>query len=77
MTNIAIADIKVVDRHRIDFGDLESLATSMNKIGQLQPIVVTSALRLVAGGRRLGAAKSLGWLDIDAKIVEISRGDVP
>ena len=77
MTNIAIADIKVVDRHRIDFGDLESLATSMNEIGQLQPIVVTSALRLVAGGQRLGAAKSLGWLDIDAKIVEISRGDVP
>lgn len=70
MTAVAINDITVVDRHRTDLGDLDGLARSMKELGQLQPIVVTTNLRLVAGGRRLAAAKALGWLEIDAKIVD-------
>jgi ParB-like chromosome segregation protein Spo0J len=65
---IAIRDIKEVDRRRVDYGDLAGLAASMRDIGQLQPIVVTPDLRLVAGGRRLAAARSLGWMEIEAKV---------
>ena len=68
MTIISIADVRIVDRHREDLGDLTSLAESLAEIGQLQPIVVTSDLRLIAGGRRLAAAQTLGWDEIDAKI---------
>lgn len=70
MTTVAIAEISVIDRHRTNLGDLDSLAKSMKELGQLQPIVVTTELRLVAGGRRLEAAKSLGWTEIDANIVD-------
>jgi Domain of unknown function (DUF4326)/ParB/Sulfiredoxin domain len=65
---IPIADVVVKDRHRSDLGDLESLAASLRELGQLQPIVVSATYRLIAGGRRLAAAKSLGWTEIDAKI---------
>ena len=68
MTMIQISDVQVVGRHRGDLGDLSDLAESLRQIGQLQPIVVTSDLRLVAGGRRLAAAQSLGWQEIEAKI---------
>lgn len=68
MPMILTADVKVVDRHRSNHGDLGSLADSMREVGQLQPIVVTDDLRLVAGERRLEAARSLGWVEIEAKI---------
>jgi ParB-like chromosome segregation protein Spo0J len=54
------------DRHRGDVGDLDGLAESLRELGQLQPIVVTSDLRLIAGGRRLAAVQSLGWVEIEA-----------
>jgi hypothetical protein len=68
MTMIAISDVQVADRHRSDLGDLAGLADSLREVGQLQPIIVTSDLRLVAGGRRLAAAQSLGWTEIEAKV---------
>ncbi|WP_405059040.1 DUF4326 domain-containing protein [Kribbella sp. NBC_01505] len=67
---VALTDIKVVDRHRTNLGDVDSLASSMSEIGQLQPIVLTGELRLIAGGRRLAAARSLGWSQIEANVVE-------
>jgi ParB family chromosome partitioning protein len=66
---IAVSAVRVEDRHRVDVGDLGSLADSLRELGQLQPIVVTADLRLIAGARRLAAAKSLGWAAIDAKVV--------
>jgi ParB family chromosome partitioning protein len=65
---ISIADVRVKNRHRSDLGDLEGLVTSLRELGQLQPIVVSPDLQLIAGGRRLAAAKSLGWTEIEAKI---------
>jgi ParB-like chromosome segregation protein Spo0J len=65
---IQVRAVRVEDRHRSDLGDLESLAESLRELGQLQPIVVTSDLRLIAGGRRLAAARLLGWPEIEAKI---------
>jgi ParB family transcriptional regulator, chromosome partitioning protein len=65
---IQVCAVRVEDRHRSDLGDLEGLAESLRELGQLQPIVVTSDLRLIAGGRRLAAARLLGWSEIEAKI---------
>lgn len=61
--------IKVIDRHRKDFGDIDLLAASIADIGLLQPVVVTADLRLVAGERRLRAARSLGWTTVPTRIV--------
>lgn len=49
---------------------LAELAASMHEIGLLHPVVITSDYRLVAGLRRLLAAKQLGWESIDARVVE-------
>jgi ParB-like chromosome segregation protein Spo0J len=70
LSAVAISDIRVVDRHRTHLGDLDSLAESMRDLGQLQPILVTHELRLIAGQRRLAAARELGWTSIEAKVVD-------
>lgn len=50
-------------------GDVESLARSMRKLGQLQAIGVDESGLLIFGERRLRAAKSLGWDEIEARVV--------
>ena len=50
-------------------GDVESLARSMRKLGQLQPVGVDESGLLIFGERRLRAAKSLGWEEIEARVV--------
>lgn len=50
---------------------LEPLMQSMQKHGLLNPIVVTAAFELVAGYRRLSAAKALGWDKIEATVIDI------
>ncbi|SRR6266851_5457274 len=64
-----ISDIKVGKRFRKDLGDVDALAASINDLGMLQPIVVTKDHRLVAGVRRLKAAKKLGWGKIPVHVV--------
>jgi excisionase family DNA binding protein len=49
--------------HRRDLGDIEGLAASIAALGLLHPIVVRPDGRLIAGKRRLRAAKLLGWAD--------------
>lgn len=66
---ITISSIKVVDRVRDDYGDIEGLAASLRQGGLVQPIVVDEKMRLIAGGRRLKAATMLGWSEIDACIM--------
>jgi site-specific DNA-methyltransferase (adenine-specific) len=62
---IAITDVKVGIRIRKEYGDLESLASSINRHGQLQPIVITDENILIAGERRLEALKLLGAKEVD------------
>lgn len=68
MTRLALDGIKVGARHRRDFGDIAALAESLADVGLLHPVVVTADHRLVAGARRLAAARSLGWEDIDVTV---------
>ena len=71
--NIPIADIIVSKRIRKDPGDIESLAESLKHYGQISPIVISKKNVLIAGGRRLEAAKLLGWRTINAIISESSN----
>ena len=69
---IPIEDIKVKKRIRKEMGDIAALADSMKHFGQISPILITKENVLIAGGRRLEAARSLGWLTINAVVAEIS-----
>jgi ParB family chromosome partitioning protein len=51
-------------------GDIEALAESLKHYGQISPIVVSKKNMLIAGGRRLEAAKHLGWRTINAIVLE-------
>ena len=68
--NIPVDDIIVKKRIRQDSGDIESLADSLKRYGQISPIVISKKNVLIAGGRRLEAAKLLGWRTINAVISE-------
>lgn len=69
---VNISDIKVKRRVRKDLGDLDSLKTSLRTYGLLNPITLNSRYELVAGERRLEAAKQLGWTTINAQVLEIA-----
>jgi ParB family chromosome partitioning protein len=62
---------KVVTRRRVrrNLGDVTALAESLRKHGLLNPIVVTGENELIAGHRRLEAARKLGWARIPARVI--------
>lgn len=51
-STLPLNSIDVEGRVREDYGDLPSLMASIKKYGLIQPIVVTPANKLIAGGRR-------------------------
>ena len=69
---VQISDIVVKKRIRQELGDISSLAQSLKTYGQINPIIITKKNVLIAGERRLEAAKFLGWKSINAVKVEIS-----
>ena len=74
-----ISDIITGQRHRKNFGDVKSLATSIESVGLLHPIVVDAHGVLIAGERRIEAFKLLGRDEIPATRVDledITRGEV-
>lgn len=67
--SIAVDSIEVGERFRKDYGDVESLAESINQDGLLQPLVIDDEHRLLAGGRRYQAIKLLGWERVDCHYI--------
>lgn len=67
---IKISDIHIGNRIRRDGGDLSALMESMKRFGLLQPILIDSNSKLIAGYRRLLAARRLGWEFIDVRMIE-------
>jgi len=65
-----IDDIRVRRRIRKSLGDLASLMESMKAYGLLNPIVVNERHELIAGQRRLEAARKLGWRTVQVRVVE-------
>jgi len=68
---VPIDDIKIKRRIRKEMGDIGGLAESMKRFGQISPILITKKNVLIAGGRRLEAARALGWRTINAVVAEI------
>lgn len=77
---LSVVDIPVRSRP-LDDAAVQALSASMNMVGLLQPVVVQRArvmcggvfvpgYRLIAGNHRLAAAKQLGWVVIDAIVVD-------
>lgn len=58
------------ERFREDFGDIEGLADSIREKGILQPVTVSKEFELLAGERRLKAAKMAGLKKVPALIRE-------
>jgi ParB/RepB/Spo0J family partition protein len=75
--SLPIADIIIKDRQRSELGDVKDLADSIQKNGLIQPVVVNKDRRLIAGGRRIEAAKLLGWVNIPVAYLEtLSDGQI-
>jgi ParB family chromosome partitioning protein len=73
--DIPLEQIEVSDRRRQDYGDIGALAKGMKTVGLLEPIIVDrnskmDHYRLVAGERRLQAARMLKWRTIPANLLE-------
>jgi ParB family chromosome partitioning protein len=72
MMTMLISDIRVGEhRHRGDLGDIEALAESIRDIGLLHPVVFDQRNNLLAGRRRLEAARLLGWTSVAVRIMEV------
>jgi len=69
---VPVNDIKVRKRIRKELADVGVLAESMKRYGQISPILISKNNVLIAGQRRLEAAKLLGWRSINAVISERS-----
>ena len=67
---IQVDEIRIRKRIRKDPGDLRPLMESMRKHGILNPIVITTQNVLVAGYRRLEAAKRLGWQSVPVQVID-------
>jgi N6-adenosine-specific RNA methylase IME4 len=65
--------IRMGKRHRRDLGDIDALAATIAEVGLLHPVVVRPDGLLVAGERRLRAAKRLGWTDIPVTVVDLEQ----
>lgn len=72
---VNINDIKIKKRVRRDLGDLEPLKESLRTYGLLNPITLNNKYELIAGERRLQAAKQLGWTNINA-VVQNNLSDI-
>lgn len=70
--SVLIASITVnrADRQRRELKNIPELAESFQRIGQINPIVITQDHLLVAGERRLAAAELAGWTHINIQFVE-------
>lgn len=67
---IPIEKIKVGDRIRKDFGDIKELAEDIEENGLINPPVINKEYVLLAGERRVKACKSLGWEQIEVRMMD-------
>lgn len=70
--SVKINDIVIGQRVRKDMGNLADLAASIQQHGLLHPVVIKPDNTLIAGHRRIEAAKLLGWTDIPVTVIEVA-----
>jgi ParB family chromosome partitioning protein len=67
---VPLESIVTKRRLRKELGDIDGLMESLRKHGQLSAILISRRYELVAGFRRLEAARRLGWRTINAEFVD-------
>ena len=70
---ILISDIKFSRRIRKDIGNITRLKDSIESHGLLQPVIINQNNELLAGYRRIEAAKKLGWKEVEVTVVRTSN----
>jgi len=68
---MSLAAIRVENNVRSDIGDVTALAESIRQHGIIEPLVVTSDGRLLAGHRRLAAARLAGLKQVPVRVLNI------
>jgi ParB family chromosome partitioning protein len=68
---VDIEKIKVSDRIRKDFGNIQELAEDIQANGLINPPVVTPEYELIAGERRLRAMKQLGYKQVEVRVMTV------
>ena len=63
-----VDEIIVGIRRRVELGDIESLAKSIDSMCLINAILITNDNLLVVGARRLAAVKLLGWDEIPVSV---------
>jgi ParB family chromosome partitioning protein len=79
MTTVAIDAIRIGERSRTEMRDIESLARSIRERGMLHPPVVRRVgkqIVLVAGQRRIAAARQLGWDETPVTFAESVHDEI-
>lgn len=59
-------------RIRKDVGDLDTLQSSIAKVGLINPVLIDENNTLIAGFRRLTACQNLGWKEIEVSVLTLS-----
>ena len=73
---IDINEIKISDRIRKDYGNLQELADDIKQNGLINPPVVTcDTYELIAGERRLRAMKLLGYKQIEVRPMPVKNAE--
>lgn len=67
-----ISDIVINKRVRKNTGDLDQLAESMEKFGQMHPVIVNKKMELISGYRRVQCARQLNWKSVFAIVVDVN-----
>lgn len=70
-----IVKIKVGDRIREDFGNIDKLAENIKEHGLINPITVTPQYELIAGERRLRALKKLGYKQVEVNVIAVEDAE--
>lgn len=76
---VEISKIKVSNRIRKDFGNIEELAADIKQNSLLNPVTVVATpegdYQLIAGERRLRACKSIGMTSISANAIAVKDAE--
>jgi len=67
-----INKIVINKRIRKNTGDLSQLAESMEKYGQMHPVIVNKKMELISGYRRIQCARQLSWKTVFAIVVDVN-----
>lgn len=70
VTRRKISDIQLHSEYLRTDTDVSTLKISMESVGLIHPVTVNANNELLAGARRLQAAKELGWDEITVQVVD-------